>query len=398
MDTERRRCPSRPGSSLSFLAMALARRRSRPRVEQRGARGAAAGARDRRAARLGAPHLRRHRAAQPGADRSLALRRGPGALGVRERLAQDGRPPLPRIHQVERRSAGRPGRRDQRLRAGGLHSRRREHGQGSVRAARRGEGRRRQGALPRGRCVALRAQLAAQPRTADGGFWHKQIYPHQMWADGVYMASPFLAKYAAVFGEPAALDDAVKQVLLAEAHLRDAKTGLLFHGWDESKTERWANRGDRVVVAVLGTRRSGGTRWRSPTCSPRCRATIRSAPAVVAVLRRLARALAQVQDRQSGVWWQVLDAGGRPRNFKEASATAMFVYALAKGRQQRLARREKIRAGRRTRLFRDGEGIHRHGRRGRRARRRDLQGRRARGESLPGRQLRLLRRDRGGRR
>ena len=178
--------------------------------------------------------------------------------------------------------------------------------------------------------VALRAQLTAQPRTADGGFWHKQIYPHQMWADGVYMASPFLAKYAAVFGEPAALDDAVKQVLLAETHLRDAKTGLLFHGWDESKTERWANRATGLSSQFWGR----GDGWYAMAVADVLAEMPRNhpkRPAVVAVLRRLARALAQVQDRQSGVWWQVLDAGGRPRNFKEASATAMFVYALAKG-------------------------------------------------------------------
>ena len=102
---------------------------------------------------------------------------------------------------------------------------------------------------------ALRAQLVTQPRTADGGFWHKQIYPQQIWADGIYMASPFLAQFAAVFGEPAALDDAVKQVLVAEKHLRDAKTGLLYHGWDEAKKERWANPRDGAVVAVLGARR-----------------------------------------------------------------------------------------------------------------------------------------------
>ena len=177
---------------------------------------------------------------------------------------------------------------------------------------------------------ALRAQLTAQPRTADGGFWHKQVYPHQMWADGVYMASPFLAKFAAVFGEPAALDDAVKQVLLAEAHLRDAKTGLLFHGWDESKTERWANPKTGLSPQFWGR----GDGWYAMAVADVLAEMPRNHPkraAVVAVLRRLARSVAQVQDKASGLWWQVLDAGGRPRNFKEASASAMFVYALAKG-------------------------------------------------------------------
>jgi unsaturated rhamnogalacturonyl hydrolase len=177
---------------------------------------------------------------------------------------------------------------------------------------------------------ALRAQLATQPRTADGGFWHKQIYPHQIWADGVYMASPFLAKFAAVFNDPAALDDAVKEVLLAEKHLRDPKTGLLYHGWDELKKERWANPKTGLSSQFWGR----GVGWYAMGVADLLAEMPKNHPkrgAVVAVLRRLADAVARVQDRESGVWWQVLDAGGQARNFKEASASAMFVYALTKG-------------------------------------------------------------------
>jgi unsaturated rhamnogalacturonyl hydrolase len=177
---------------------------------------------------------------------------------------------------------------------------------------------------------ALRAQLAAQPRTADGGFWHKQIYPHQMWLDGVYMASPFLARFAAVFGEPAALDDAVKQVLLAETHLRDAKTGLLFHGWDESRTQRWADPVTGRSPQLWGR----GDGWYAMAVADVLAEMPADHPqrgAVLGVLRRLARAVANVQDKATGVWWQVLDAAGKPGNFEEASASAMFVYAIAKG-------------------------------------------------------------------
>jgi unsaturated rhamnogalacturonyl hydrolase len=177
---------------------------------------------------------------------------------------------------------------------------------------------------------ALRAQLVTQPRTADGGFWHKQIYPHQMWADGVYMASPFLAQFAAVFGEPAALDDAVKQVLVAEKHLRDPKTGLLYHGWDESKKERWANSKTGLSSQFWGR----GVGWYAMGVADVLAEMPKDHPkraAVVAVLRRLATAIARVQDPATGVWWQVLDAAGRPGNYLEASASAMFVYALTKG-------------------------------------------------------------------
>src|ERR1051326_4773412 len=87
----------------------------------------------------------------------------------------------------------------------------------------------------------LSAQLRSQPRTAEGGFWHKQIYPQQMWLDGLYMAEPFYAEYAATFHEEADFEDIARQFLLMEQHARDAKTGLLYHGWDESRRQRWAD-------------------------------------------------------------------------------------------------------------------------------------------------------------
>jgi unsaturated rhamnogalacturonyl hydrolase len=87
----------------------------------------------------------------------------------------------------------------------------------------------------------LREQLRRHPRTSEGGFWHKKVYPNQMWLDGLYMASPFLAQYAATFGDSAAFSDVTKQFLLIARHLRDPRTGLFYHGWDESKKEAWAD-------------------------------------------------------------------------------------------------------------------------------------------------------------
>jgi unsaturated rhamnogalacturonyl hydrolase len=176
----------------------------------------------------------------------------------------------------------------------------------------------------------LRSQMKTHPRTREGGFWHKNIYPHQMWLDGVYMASPFLAEYAAVFHQPALFDDVVKQVLLAEKHLRDRKTGLLYHGWDERKKERWANPETGTSSQFWGR----GMGWYAMAVVD----VLELLPKdhrerfhMVALLNRLAAAIASVQDRATGVWWQVLDAGGRERNYREASASSMFVYALSKG-------------------------------------------------------------------
>ena len=87
----------------------------------------------------------------------------------------------------------------------------------------------------------LREQLKTHPRTSEGGFWHKKIYPNQMWLDGLYMGEPFYAEYAATFHEDAAFEDIGNQFILMERHARDPKTGLLYHGWDESKKQRWAD-------------------------------------------------------------------------------------------------------------------------------------------------------------
>jgi unsaturated rhamnogalacturonyl hydrolase len=106
----------------------------------------------------------------------------------------------------------------------------------------------------------LREQLKTHPRTNEGGFWHKKIYPYQMWLDGLYMGEPFYAEYAATFHEDAAFDDIAKQFIWMETHSRDAKTGLLYHGWDESKQQRWANK-QTGLSPEFWAGRSGGMRW-----------------------------------------------------------------------------------------------------------------------------------------
>jgi len=176
----------------------------------------------------------------------------------------------------------------------------------------------------------LHDQLAAQPRTASGGYWHKQIYPNQMWLDGAYMAEPFRAAYAATFQEPADFDDIAKQLLLMDAKMRDPKTGLMRHGLDESKQMPWADKTTGLSPEVWA--RAMG--WYAmalvdvldwfPLDHPQ-------RPALIAALNRTMAAAVKYQDSTTGLWWQVMDKGGKPGNYTEASASSMFVYALAKG-------------------------------------------------------------------
>ena len=176
----------------------------------------------------------------------------------------------------------------------------------------------------------LREQLRRQPRTQDGGFWHKRIYPHQRWLDGLYMAGPFYAEYAARFDEPPGFNDIAGQFIQMEERVRDPKTGLLYHGWDESRTQRWADpktgcspnfwgRGMGWFVMALAD-----TLDFLPADHPQ-RGALRS------ILERAARAVAAVQDGATGLWHQVLDRTGDKKNYLESSASAMFAYAFAKG-------------------------------------------------------------------
>ncbi len=177
--------------------------------------------------------------------------------------------------------------------------------------------------------AALREQLRTHPRTSEGGFWHKKVYPSQMWLDGLYMGEPFYAEYAATFDEPEAFDDIAKQFILMERHARDEKTGLLYHGWDESRQQRWADKATGRSQHFWG--RAMGwyamalvdTLEHFPKGHPR-RAEL------LAILGRLAAAVERVQEPKSGLWWQVLDKGGAKGNYLEASASAMFVFAFAK--------------------------------------------------------------------
>ena len=176
----------------------------------------------------------------------------------------------------------------------------------------------------------LREQLRHHPRTTEGGFWHKQIYPRQMWLDGLYMAEPFYAQYAAEHDDRAAFADVANQFFFAARHTRDVRTGLLYHAWDESRAQKWADSLSGRSPNVWG-RAEGWYLMALVDVLDYLPKNDPARPALIAVLRDAADAVRKVQDPATGVWYQVLDQPGRPGNYLEASASSMFVYAFAKG-------------------------------------------------------------------
>ena len=186
----------------------------------------------------------------------------------------------------------------------------------------------------------LRQQLVAHPRTSEGGFWHKQRYPSQMWLDGLFMGATFYAQYGKVFGENAAFDDVAKQIVLMDRHAYDPQTGLHYHAWDEKRAQSWANKETGTSPGFWG-RAEGWYAMAIVDCLDYLPPTQNDVEAVNEILRRVADGIVRWQDPPTGLWWQVLDQGGRAGNYREATASCMFVYALAKGINRGYLAREK---------------------------------------------------------
>ena len=171
-------------------------------------------------------------------------------------------------------------------------------------------------------------QIQWQPRTKEGGFWHKYKYPYQMWLDGAYMLDVFYAAYASAFNKDA-FNDIANQLIWMEKHLKDPVSGLLFHGWDESKKQQWCDpvtgRSPEIWSRSMG--------WYAmalvdiiemfPQNHPK-------RPELLAILNNTMKSIAKFQDKNSGVWYQIVNKGGMKGNYLEASGSTMFAYAMAK--------------------------------------------------------------------
>ncbi len=179
----------------------------------------------------------------------------------------------------------------------------------------------------------LRSQINGQPRTTEGGFWHKKIYPNQMWLDGLYMGSPFYAHYTKDFVKGAeatkAYDDVVLQFDLIQKHLVDSKTGLLYHAWDESREQKWADKETGLSPNFWG--RAMG--WYGMAMVDVLDFLPKDHPGrarMLSYLKSYTDAVIKVQDKNNGLWYQVLDKAEEKGNYTEATASAMFVYTMIK--------------------------------------------------------------------
>lgn len=174
----------------------------------------------------------------------------------------------------------------------------------------------------------IRTQFDGQPRNEDGGFWHKKVYPNQMWLDGIYMGVPYLAEYAFRNNKPEDYQEVVNQIKIVARHTYDPANGLFRHACDVSKREKWADKATGQSQHSWG-RAMGWYAMAMVDALDYIPAHESGRDSVLAILDQVARTLKKYQSPE-GLWYQVLDKSGEEGNYLESSCSAMFVYALFK--------------------------------------------------------------------
>jgi unsaturated rhamnogalacturonyl hydrolase len=177
------------------------------------------------------------------------------------------------------------------------------------------------------------SQMETHPKTHSGGYWHKKIYPWQMWLDGIFMASPYLSRYAREFNQTIWFDIVTFQIKHIYTKTLDEKTGLMVHAWDESRSQKWCD--PLSGKSHYPWSRSMG--WYTMAILDVLDNLPQNHPdrdSLILILQKTCNALLEVSDPKTGLYYQVLDQGIRPGNYLEGSGSAMFTYVFAKGAHQ----------------------------------------------------------------
>ena len=167
------------------------------------------------------------------------------------------------------------------------------------------------------------------PTNASGGFWHKYDRCNQMWLDTLYMIGPYSVMYADTFGKPYFYEKIYQQMNQMRRNMTDPKTGLLYHGWDDSKMMNWADKDTGLSPEFWG--RAIG--WYAvaimdildylPFTHPRRNEFVSAGLDII-------NALIRFQDEKTGLWYQVVDKGDHEGNWLETSSSSLYTYAIAK--------------------------------------------------------------------
>ena len=174
------------------------------------------------------------------------------------------------------------------------------------------------------------SQLKEQPRTSTGNFWHKKIYPHQIWLDGLYMAQPFYMQYEAEYNGCKNCEDSYQQFLQVYGRMRDPLNGLYYHAYDDSRQMFWCDKvtglSENFWLRAMG--------WYAMALIDTMEVMPESMACQKArlntIYKELIDAMLPYQDQATGMWYQVVNRGGIAPNYLEESGSAIFAYAIMK--------------------------------------------------------------------
>ena len=185
-------------------------------------------------------------------------------------------------------------------------------------------------------------QIEEQPRTSEGNFWHKKIYPNQVWLDGLYMALPYYMEYEVLYDNSENINDIYQQFFNVYDKMRDKNTGLYYHGYDSTKSIFWANKETGLSqnfwlrslgwysMALLDTLNKaddkGSQNWNK----------------LKEIFVQLCDSMLAFQD-ETGMWWQVPNYPNKGANYLETSGSAIYAYSLLKGARTGILEDEKYR-------------------------------------------------------
>ena len=174
------------------------------------------------------------------------------------------------------------------------------------------------------------SQLKEQPRTSTGNFWHKKIYPHQIWLDGLYMAQPFYMQYEAEYNGCKNCEDSYQQFLQVYGRMRAPLNGLYYHAYDDSRQMFWCDKvtglSENFWLRAMG--------WYAMALIDTMEVMPESMACqkarLNAIYKELIDAMLPYQDQATGMWYQVVNRGGIAPNYLEESGSAIFAYAIMK--------------------------------------------------------------------
>ncbi|WP_406828435.1 DUF4861 family protein [Microbulbifer sp. ARAS458-1] len=177
-------------------------------------------------------------------------------------------------------------------------------------------------------------QLEHHPRTSAGAFWHKKIYPHQVWLDGVYMGIPFLAQYEQLMHEEPNVEEVLAEFKLVNEILKDPETGLFYHAWDEKRQQVWADK----ETGLSGYHWARGMGWLAMALVDVLdfipEENTEERQYLLNMIAEIAPVIEKYQDEETGTWWQIIDMPGKRGNYLESTASTMFTYFYAKALNQ----------------------------------------------------------------